>query len=46
VDLSWLQARIARQLELGNLELRDGGAVLAVAPGRWLWHDSIAVDLL
>jgi oxygen-independent coproporphyrinogen-3 oxidase len=46
VDLSWLHARIARQLELGNLELCDGGAVLAVAPGRWLWHDSIAVDLL
>jgi oxygen-independent coproporphyrinogen-3 oxidase len=46
VDLPWLHARIARQLELGNLELRDGGAVLAVAPGRWLWHDSIAVGLL
>jgi oxygen-independent coproporphyrinogen-3 oxidase len=46
VDRSWFQARIARQLELGNLQLREGGAVLAVAPGRWLWHDSIAVDLL
>jgi oxygen-independent coproporphyrinogen-3 oxidase len=46
VDLPWLQARIARQLELGNLRWREGGAVLAVAPDRWLWHDSIAVDLL
>jgi oxygen-independent coproporphyrinogen-3 oxidase len=46
VDRRSLHARIARQLELGNLELREGGAVLAVAPGRWLWHDSIAVDLL
>jgi oxygen-independent coproporphyrinogen-3 oxidase len=46
VDLPWFHARIARQLELGNLQLRDGGAVLAVAPGRWLWHDSIAVGLL
>lgn len=46
VDRPWLQARIARQLELGNLALREGGELLAVAPGRWLWHDSIAVDLL
>lgn len=46
VDRPWVEARIARQLALGNLELREGGAVLAVAPGRWLWHDSIAVDLL
>lgn len=46
VDRSWLERRVARQLALGNLELFDGGARLRVAPGRWLWHDSIAVDLL
>jgi oxygen-independent coproporphyrinogen-3 oxidase len=50
VDRSWLEARVARQVELGNLRFvedgGEGGAVLAVAPGRWLWHDGIAVDLL
>ncbi len=46
VDRPWLEARIARQIELGNLEWADGGALLRVAPGRWLWHDSIAIDVL
>jgi oxygen-independent coproporphyrinogen-3 oxidase len=50
VDRPWLEARVARQIELGNLQFHaggdEGGAVLAVAPGRWLWHDGIAVDLL
>jgi oxygen-independent coproporphyrinogen-3 oxidase len=46
VDRPWLEARIARQRQLGNLEWVDDGARLRVAPGRWLWHDTIAVDLL
>jgi oxygen-independent coproporphyrinogen-3 oxidase len=46
VDRRWLEVRVARQLELGNLRFCEGGAVLAVAPERWLWHDGIAVDLL
>ena len=33
-----------RQIARGNLELQ--GDVLRVAPGRWLWHDAIAADLL
>ena len=44
VDRAWLDARVSRQVALGNLEW--AGAVVRVAPGRWLWHDSIAVDLL
>jgi oxygen-independent coproporphyrinogen-3 oxidase len=46
VDRPWLEARIARQRQLGNLEWTDDGAGLRVAEGRWLWHDTIAVDLL
>lgn len=46
VDRSWLEARVARQLRLGNLEWALDGALLRVAPGRWLWHDSIAVGVL
>ena len=46
VDRAWIERRIARQVELGNLEWIDDGARLRVAPGRWLWHDAIAGDLL
>ena len=46
VDRAWLEARTARQRQLGNLEWLDDGARLRVAPGRWLWHDTIATDLL
>ena len=46
VDERWLEARIERQLQLGNLALDASGGRLAVAPGRWLWHDAIAVDLV
>ncbi|WP_181198105.1 coproporphyrinogen-III oxidase family protein [Enhygromyxa salina] len=46
VDLAWLDARVARQVELGNLRWSAERAQLGVAPGRWLWHDTIAVDLL
>lgn len=44
VDRAWLDRRIARQLALGNLAWT--GEILHVAPGRWLWHDAIATDLL
>jgi oxygen-independent coproporphyrinogen-3 oxidase len=59
VDRSWLEARVARQVSLGNLEFFADGEPprtaepgrgpqenLRVSPGRWLWHDGIAVDLL
>lgn len=44
VDAGWIAARTRRQRDRGNLEL--GEDVLRVAPGRWLWHDAIAADLL
>jgi oxygen-independent coproporphyrinogen-3 oxidase len=44
VDAGWIAARTRRQRDRGNLEL--GADVLRVAPGRWLWHDAIAADLL
>lgn len=46
VDERWLERKIGRQLQLGNLSLDARGERLAVAPGRWLWHDAIAVDLV
>jgi oxygen-independent coproporphyrinogen-3 oxidase len=46
VDRLWLEARVARQISLGNLEFSEGGETLRVSPGRWLWHDGIAVDLI
>lgn len=53
VDREWIAARTRRQRERGNLELTPrrsapelGPEVLRVAPGRWLWHDAIAADLL
>jgi oxygen-independent coproporphyrinogen-3 oxidase len=45
VDRAWLDARTANQVRRGNLEWLDD-ARLRVAPGRWLWHDDIAADLL
>lgn len=44
VDRAFVAARTRRQVERGNLEL--GPDRLRVAPGRWLWHDAIAADLL
>ena len=44
VDRAWIAARTRRQVARGNLEL--GEDLLRVAPGRWLWHDAIAADLL
>jgi oxygen-independent coproporphyrinogen III oxidase len=46
VDRAWLEARVARQVGLGNLEWSADQAVIRVAPDRWLWHDDIAVDIL
>ncbi len=41
---SWLEAAVARQLSLGNVEWM--GERLRVSADRWLWHDGIAADLL
>ncbi|PRQ07736.1 Oxygen-independent coproporphyrinogen-III oxidase 1 [Enhygromyxa salina] len=46
VARAWVDARVARQVELGNLVWDQQGRVLRVGDGRWLWHDSIGVDLL
>lgn len=46
VDRAWLEARVDRQRSLGNLEFSEDGTLLRVSPGRWLWHDGIAIDLL
>jgi oxygen-independent coproporphyrinogen III oxidase len=52
VDRGWLDARIARQLARGNLELVPGaagegyGERLRVARDRWLLHDEICADLV
>ncbi len=43
-DRAWLEAQLARPLAVGNVELT--GDRLRVAPGRWLHHDAIAVDVL
>jgi oxygen-independent coproporphyrinogen-3 oxidase len=43
VDRAWIEARTRRQVGLGNLVLAE---TLRVAPGRWMWHDAIAADLL
>lgn len=45
VDEAWLRARVATQIERGNLERTPAGR-LRVAAGRWLWHDEIGADLL
>jgi hypothetical protein len=37
---------VAAQVERGNLEHAEGGTVVRVAPGRWLWHDEIGAALL
>ena len=46
VDRAFVERRCARQVGLGNLEWSADGRVLRVAPGRWLWHDTIGADLL
>ncbi|MCB9713917.1 MAG: radical SAM family heme chaperone HemW [Myxococcales bacterium] len=44
VDEDWLRARVAPQVERGNLEW--AGGMLRVAADRWLWHDEIGAALL
>lgn len=44
VDRAWLDRRIATPLRRGNLAW--AGSTLRVAPGRWLWHDEIAAEVL
>lgn len=46
VERAWVEARVGRQVELGNLVWEQGGRLLRVGDGRWLWHDSIAIGLL
>jgi len=46
VDRQWIERLIGRQIGLGNLMWASDSSVLRVSPGRWLWHDSIAEDLL
>jgi len=41
----WARRRLARQIELGNV-LSPSAERVVVAPGRWLWHDVIAHDVL
>ena len=41
----WVVDRLQRQFALGNVQQCAPGRVV-VAPGRWLWHDVIAKDLL
>lgn len=45
LDAAWVRARVAPQVERGNLEWADG-AILRVAAARWLWHDEIGTALL
>jgi oxygen-independent coproporphyrinogen-3 oxidase len=44
VDEAWVRQRVARQVTLGNLIW--AGPQLRVAPGRWLWHDAVGIDLV
>ncbi|MGB1276655.1 MAG: hypothetical protein ACPG77_12980, partial [Nannocystaceae bacterium] len=46
VDRAWIERLIGRQIALGNLHWVANSPIVQVSPGRWLWHDSIAEDLL
>ncbi len=46
IDRDWLERRVEPERRRGNLQWVESGAVLRVAPGRWLWHDSICANLL
>ncbi|MCA9708693.1 MAG: radical SAM protein [Myxococcales bacterium] len=45
VDEAWVERRLAGSRSRGNVERAPDGR-WRVAPGRWLWHDEIGVDLL
>jgi oxygen-independent coproporphyrinogen III oxidase len=45
LDVGWVRARVAAEVERGNLEWAAGG-ILRVAGARWLWHDEIGAALL
>ncbi|MFZ6178033.1 coproporphyrinogen-III oxidase family protein [Nannocystis pusilla] len=46
VTRAWIEHRTRRQVARGNLEWREAGQILRIAPGRWYWHDAVAADLL
>ncbi len=46
VDRAWLERVTRRQVDIGNLAWCVERSVLKVAKGRWLWHDTIAEDVL
>ncbi|WP_434416619.1 coproporphyrinogen-III oxidase family protein [Nannocystis pusilla] len=46
VTRAWIEHRTRRQVARGNLEWREEGQTLRIAPGRWYWHDAVAADLL
>src|SRR5690606_34332739 len=46
VEPAWIIARTAGEVARGNLEWRNEGRVLRVAPSRWLWHDDIGAAVL
>ena len=46
VSREWVEARVRRQVSLGNLCFSADGTVLQIAPGRWFWHDTVGADLL
>jgi oxygen-independent coproporphyrinogen-3 oxidase len=46
VDRAWLRARVQPQQARGNVVWSADGNRLAVAPGRWLFHDEICADLM
>lgn len=46
VDRAWLQTKVHRQLELGNLRWSTDGASIALAPERWTWHGALGSSII
>ena len=45
-DESWWRGRLSRQIARGNVVWDPQTAVVALASGRWLWHDEVGLGLL